>query len=233
MSYRVLAYHTVGDYPTTLPSGIGLSPARFASHMESLARSGQVVPLAAVADALARGERPRGIAITFDDGYADNLRHALPVLTRLQLPATFFVSAGLLGQPMALDHAALPLVTAVELAELAAAPGVEIGSHALTHVSLPGLVPADLDRELAGSRALLEEVTRRPVRWLSYPFGAFDGPVQAAARRAGYAEAFSVWTADEGPFARLRIPIHTDDGAWRFGFKTSPFYFPLKRLVRR
>jgi peptidoglycan/xylan/chitin deacetylase (PgdA/CDA1 family) len=223
VTYRVLAYHTVGRYDALLPSGIGLSPEAFAAHLDHLA--GRVVPLEA---ALAG----RGIAITFDDGYADNLAHAVPELARRGMPATFFVTAGLVDGRMPLDHRTLPMVSAAELRTLAAAPGIEIGSHALTHRSLAGAAFAELERELFGSRARLEELTGKPVRWLSWPFGACDAAACEAARRAGYTAAFSVWTRQEGPFARLRIPIHTADGTWRLAAKLSPFYFPLKRLLR-
>lgn len=235
MTYRILAYHTVGHYDGLLPSGIGLSPAAFVAHLDWLVRSrNRVVPLDAMLATLAAGREPAAdeVALTFDDGYADTLRHAAPALASRGLPATVFVSAGLLGRAMPLGSTSLPMLSPDELRELARIPGIAIGSHGLTHCSLAGLPADQLRAEVTASRATLEDLTGAPVHWLSYPFGAYDAAAIAATRTAGYADALSVWTRTEGPFARLRIPIHTRDGRVRLAFKLSRAYFPVKRWLR-
>lgn len=91
----VLGYHNVDAtwrWPTARPEG-------FARQMAWLARSVNVVALdVALADlAAGRPLPPRAVAITFDDGYRDNLVHAVPVLRRLGLPATVFLVPGFLS----------------------------------------------------------------------------------------------------------------------------------------
>jgi peptidoglycan/xylan/chitin deacetylase (PgdA/CDA1 family) len=67
----------------------------FERHMAMLAAEFNVLPLGEACVRLARGALPaRAACITFDDGYADNEQTALPILKRLGLPATFFVSTG-------------------------------------------------------------------------------------------------------------------------------------------
>lgn len=84
----VLVYHQVRDAG---PEGAELAvhPDRFATHLDVLARRAEVVPLARIRDA-ARG-RPR-VALTFDDGYLDNVETAAPMLADRDLPATCFVT---------------------------------------------------------------------------------------------------------------------------------------------
>jgi peptidoglycan/xylan/chitin deacetylase (PgdA/CDA1 family) len=70
----------------------------FEMHMALLAAEFNVLPLGEAAARLAGGRLPaRAASITFDDGYADNEQIALPILKRLGLPATFFVSSGFSG----------------------------------------------------------------------------------------------------------------------------------------
>jgi peptidoglycan/xylan/chitin deacetylase (PgdA/CDA1 family) len=66
------------------------------------------------------------------------------------------------------------------------AGGVEIGSHTMTHPILTNTTDEQLDRELRGSRARLEEVLDHPIMLFCYPNGSFDRRVQTAAVKAGY-----------------------------------------------
>ena len=88
----ILGYHRVApDAPPFSP--LTLTPAAFAIEIAHFARACDVWPLARVADWLSGRETLRRdtVVITFDDGYADNHRHAAPILERHGLPATFFV----------------------------------------------------------------------------------------------------------------------------------------------
>ncbi|MFP6685798.1 MAG: polysaccharide deacetylase family protein [Polyangiaceae bacterium] len=93
---RVLLYHrVVGDgvdpLLRRLLPGV-LSCSEFRAQMQYLARHYPVVPLAELL--MRRAEPGNRVAITFDDGYADNLHHAMPILREFGLPATVFVVAG-------------------------------------------------------------------------------------------------------------------------------------------
>jgi len=93
----VLLYHRVAD-DSPDPWGLCVTPAHFAEHLVVLRRLAHPVSLATLTDgAGTRRLRPRSTVITFDDGYADNLRHARPLLARHDVPATVFVTTGYTG----------------------------------------------------------------------------------------------------------------------------------------
>jgi peptidoglycan/xylan/chitin deacetylase (PgdA/CDA1 family) len=235
MSYRVLVYHAVGEHPASLPSGFAMTPAAFAAHVDCVLDSGwTVVGLERIVARLESGlpPEPDTLAITFDDGYAGWIEHVARPLAERRLPATFFVAAGLVDRSFAHGPVRMDAISRSDLAEIARMPGFEVGSHGMTHTSLPGLAEETLATELAGSRRALEDLCQSPVRWLAYPFGAFDSPVQEAARRAGYRDAFTVWTRREGRFSRLRIPLHERDGTIALRLKLSSLYFPVKAVLR-
>jgi peptidoglycan/xylan/chitin deacetylase (PgdA/CDA1 family) len=90
----VLLYHRI-DAPVTDPWQLAVTPERFAEHLEVLAGAFRPVTLDELLDGVRRGRVPaRAVAITFDDGYADNLHRALPLLERRGVPATVYVTAG-------------------------------------------------------------------------------------------------------------------------------------------
>lgn len=91
----VLMYHRVAVCDVD-PWSLCVSPPRFAEHLEALRRSYCIVPLRELTRA---GARRNTVAITFDDGYADNLLEAAPLLERYGAPACFFLTSGALGGP--------------------------------------------------------------------------------------------------------------------------------------
>ena len=94
----VLGWHNVE--PTwCFPAPPGKGAAGLAAQLTFLRRACNVVPLGAALRALDEGRPlpPRAVALTFDDGYRDNLRLAVPLLERLELPATFFLVPELLS----------------------------------------------------------------------------------------------------------------------------------------
>jgi Polysaccharide deacetylase len=100
MSARLLVlgwHNVVGTYG--FPSADGAAQRGFAQQMKVLARTANVLPLERALARLGAGEKlpARAVALTFDDGYRDNLTLAVPVLERLGLPATFFLVPRLLS----------------------------------------------------------------------------------------------------------------------------------------
>jgi peptidoglycan/xylan/chitin deacetylase (PgdA/CDA1 family) len=89
----ILCYHRIAE-PSFDPWRVCVSPQRFAGHLEHLGRRGEVVPLRELPTRLrsSRSRRRPLFALTFDDGYADNLEHGRPLLERYGFPATIFLA---------------------------------------------------------------------------------------------------------------------------------------------
>lgn len=94
----VLTYHSILPDPLPFPLWHNLSTEMFDHHMAMLARDFRCVPMSELLQDLAhRHMKPYTVAVTFDDGFRNNLTHALPILKQHQVPATLFITSGFIG----------------------------------------------------------------------------------------------------------------------------------------
>ncbi|MEQ8483700.1 MAG: polysaccharide deacetylase family protein [Pseudomonadales bacterium] len=186
-----LTYHRVGDVPR---DPFCVSVRDFERQVAALAAQGRAVSLDDV-EAFVRGARelPRNAClVTIDDGMLSTYTEAVPTLVKHGVPAALFVSSSLIGR--SLDGAEEPYMSWAQLREIAALPGIAVGSHAHTHRSLGALSRDDAFIEARTSREILEDQLGRPVRCFAYPFGTtgdFDTGTDALLREAGYSLAFN------------------------------------------
>ena len=90
----ILSYHRVADVHSD-PWGLCVTPDHFARQMEVLRAEASPMPLADMVAAIRAGAAPpHAVAVTFDDGYVDNLVAAKPCLARREIPATVFITTG-------------------------------------------------------------------------------------------------------------------------------------------
>lgn len=217
----VLMYHAVAEVSSD-PYHLAVPPRRFERHLRCLRRWGlRGVGVGELVDALDAG-RARGlVGLTFDDGYAGLVSHALPALRRYGFGGTVFVVTGRLGGVNDWDTGPVwPLLDADGVRHLAA-EGVEIGSHGASHVPLAGLSPERLRVELHTSRDQLTELLGAPPRGFAYPYGSVDAAARDAVREAGYRYACAVGTPRSGVShaALPRSYAGASDGAVRLTAK--------------
>ena len=228
-----LTYHGLGDIPLRRdPHHMFVRPRDFVRQVELLRSWGY--------DLLTFGELARRVqddggagaaALTFDDGFVDNLEVLLPLLLRTGARATVFVVTGWLGQ--AHEHASWTrLMTASEVAELHRA-GVEIGAHTVTHPDLTALDYAHVREELARSKSDLEQITGGTIEGAAYPFGRANEETRRACREAGLA--FACRTLGEGSWADAfdlpRQAMENNASLLGLRLKRDGRYEPLMRFL--
>ncbi len=214
----VAMYHSVGDCSDD-PYRITVTPERLDRQLTWLTRRG--LRGVSVAELLAAPDRRRLVGLTFDDGYADFVTGALPVLREHRCTATLFVLPGRLGGDNAWDPLGprKPLLTA-DGVRRAAAEGIEIGSHGLTHTDLTSADDLTLKAETAESRTVLADLLGTDVAGFCYPYGTVDARAVAAVRDAGYRYACAIDPGPlNGPHALPRVHVGQNDHTVRLFLK--------------
>ena len=241
----ILMYHQIATREDTT-SRLAVSPSSFAAQLKQLHEAGFTTLtvsglISALADDPARlPERP--VAITFDDGFADFHRQALPLLRHYDFTATVFVTTGWIADagPRAADRSPARMLCWSQIRDAAAA-GIEIGAHSHRHPQLDQISRKRLHDELVTSKAVLEDGLGIPTHGLAYPFGYSNARVRQMAREIGYTHACAVGNAiadstyDE--FAVPRLTIHRSTAPTAFenivhGRKVSLIFMRERSLTK-
>ena len=184
-----LAYHGVANVRVREdPSLLFVPPDDVRRHIRKLRQWGyELLPFSGFAERLRTGRAAGCAALTFDDGFVDNLEVLAPLLAAEQAPATVFVPSGWLGHthPYAQQTR---VMTADEVRSLRS-HGVEIGAHTHGHSDLTTLDGKAAVDELRRGKQELEEILGEPVQTLAYPFGRANADTREAAREAGFVAA--------------------------------------------
>ena len=205
----ILMYHAIRTAPAgaRLPS-LFVRPKEFAAEVRALRRAGySAVTLQQVWDAWEDGAALplKPIVFSFDDGYASQVKIALPVLRRAGWVGVLNLALEWVDD-IGGDAAVRRLIHA----------GWEIDSHTRTHRDLTRVSAKQLADETAGARA---EITRRfgvPANFFCYPSGRYDARVVAAVRNAGYLAATTVkrgFATPTNPFTLARVQVDGGMGA--------------------
>jgi peptidoglycan/xylan/chitin deacetylase (PgdA/CDA1 family) len=228
----ILCYHGVG--PATMrtdPGFLRVHPAAFRAQVELLLDAGfRFVTVAEFAER-ADGHRPPPglVALSFDDGMDDNHQIVLPILREHRIPASVFVTTGLIGEanPWMSPDSGARMMTVEELRDLAAA-GFEIGSHTVTHPDLSELDYETCLTEMLESSRTLERLLGSSVRTFAYPFCHYGPAAVAAAKEAGFFAAVTCQGRGSwNPYELQRAMISRKDGIAIFLLKLTDLYQPL------
>jgi peptidoglycan/xylan/chitin deacetylase (PgdA/CDA1 family) len=188
----VLTFHQIAPAPEkgTGFRSLSVAPELFERQMAFLEALGyQGLSMTALQPYL-RGERNgKVVGITFDDGYLNNLTHALPVLQQIGFSSTCYAISAMLGQANSWDrHNGVPpseLMSAAHLRQWVAG-GQEVGAHTRHHVRLTEVDATTAQEEIARSKTELEQLTGASVSHFCYPYGQYTSEHVLMVAQAGY-----------------------------------------------
>lgn len=231
MAIPILMYHQIDQPPPrgTPLRGLVVAPDSFAWQMRLLRCLGfQGLSMRDLEPYLCGQKQGKVVGLTFDDGYQNNLMHALPVLQRHRFTATCYGVSGMMGGSNVWDRdkvQAQALMTQAEWRTWLQA-GMDVGSHTCTHARLTDLDAASAREEIVASRQALQQMLGCEVRHFCYPYGRYDDMHARMVCDAGYA------TATTTQRGRVRV----GDDAFKLkrimvARATHPFQFLLKVLT--
>lgn len=239
-SLPILCYHNVAPAPADARFKLlYVSPDRFERQLWTLSRLG--IRGVSTSEGISRQleASARGcVALTFDDGYADTLTTAAPLIKRYGFSATCYVVSEAVGTHNHWDAEYLQerkSLMSHEQIEQWLAAGMELGSHSRSHARLREL-PRDAARyEIAESRAELRRRFGVPVDHFAYPFGHFSAETVELVRSAGYLSAVTalpgVARASDDRFRLPRILVNGQHGLWRLLIQVAAPYERLRRCA--
>jgi peptidoglycan/xylan/chitin deacetylase (PgdA/CDA1 family) len=191
----ILVYHQIAEAP---PKGsafrsLYVAPKAFARQMKWLKLLGyKGLSMSGLSPYLAGKREGRVVGITFDDGYQNNVVHALPILNAAGFSSTCYAVSGLLGQTNVWDKhlgiAQAPLMTGADVRQWVAR-GQEIGSHTHQHIDLINADDAACRADMALGKSALEAIVGRPVEHFCFPYGRYEPKHAVMAAEAGFGTA--------------------------------------------
>jgi peptidoglycan/xylan/chitin deacetylase (PgdA/CDA1 family) len=213
----IVAFHRVQD--TTGADGLTIGVDMFERYCRFFMRHFRVTSLRDLVGKLESGRAlDRDLAITFDDGYRDNFEHAVPVLEKLSLPATFFVVTRWIGtdvvpwwdREQGVRHAWMTW----EQVRALPRKGFDVGAHTRTHADLGQAGDGEAREEILGARLDLERELGAPVELFAYPYGGRNHLAEAnrdLVKAAGFRCCCSCFgginASGTDPFHLGRVPI--------------------------
>lgn len=220
MTIPILMYHSVGEECSKGYRRWMVSPAQLEAQLLATRDLGyHFVTVSELMRIRTGGDhsRTRIAVVTFDDGLADFASGAAPVLDRLGVPATLFVTTGYVGETARwladLGEGSRPMLSRADIKALARC-GIECGAHSHTHPQLDLLDVTTIAREIFTSRDLLGDWLGAMPASFAYPHGYSTRAVREIVAQAGFSSACRVAHAlsgpDENSYALSRLIMTAD-----------------------
>lgn len=235
----ILTYHQITEAP---PKGapfrsLYVAPSDFSRQMALLKLLGyQGLSMSALQPYLDGERSAKVVGITFDDGYLNNLKNALPVLQRHGFSSTCYAVSQKLGSTNVWDRevgiAQTALMDPPELQQWVQG-GQEVGAHTRNHVHLNALEAEVAEAEIASCKAELEAACGQTVAHFCYPYGEFGSTHAEMVAAAGYLTATTTQRSrcqgGENVWAIPRVPVVRSTSLLMFLIKLATAYEDRRR----
>ena len=163
-----LMYHSITDDMSYIEYSINaVSPIDFEKQLKYISENGYQTIFFDDLENLGKYTKP--IILTFDDGFIDFYKEAFPLLKKYNQKATLFVVVGYISCD--------PYCTVEQLKEMEESGLVDVQVHTQSHKNLTTLNKEDLEKEVVGSKEILEGYLNKNVTSLCYPYGAYNSTV--------------------------------------------------------
>jgi peptidoglycan/xylan/chitin deacetylase (PgdA/CDA1 family) len=212
--------------------GLIVTPQAFARQMGLLKMLGyQGLAMRDLEPYFSGEKQGKVFGITFDDGYQNNLTHALPVLQHYGFSATCYAVSQQIGGTNYWDESKgitiKPLMNRTEWLQWQVG-GMEIGSHTRNHVDLRALSPAAAWEEIAHSKTDLEQWCGQEVRHFCYPYGFLTPALRDQVAQSGYTTATTTQraraTVQDDPLCLPRVLVSGSNTLLHLLLKISTSY---------
>jgi peptidoglycan/xylan/chitin deacetylase (PgdA/CDA1 family) len=192
-------------------------------------------------DLLTKRIPKKPIILTFDDGYENNYHFLFPLLKKYRMKAVIYIlgerkhKTNFWDKPLGeAEHA---LLKPAQILEMQKSGWVEFGSHSFNHTRLTLIKKTEQEKQIAGSKKVLETFLKRPVRSFAYPYGVFNEEIKKITQMAGYTFGLAV---QHGPtqlpkdlMEIKRVHMFPQTSMFDFFKKTSGFYHRYRALLGR
>jgi len=234
-------YHSIDDSAAAM----SVSPTTFRAQMRCLKEKGHhVLSLMEFVSLLQSGREvsKKSVVLTFDDGFANNLTVALPVLKEFGLTATVFIATGYVGDSSVegqSNYLGLPTLTWSQIRQLSE-EGIEIGAHTISHPRLNQIPLQAARKEISDCKKTLETHLRKPIFSFAYPHGHYNQSVRDCVEETGFGAACTIepGTVQYGgdPFLLKRVYVRDDmsKGEFRASLTAAiDWYILLQKAILR
>ena len=251
--FTILMYHMICTPKTSKEAKYACHPEQFEEHLRYINKSEHTpVSLVEIEAHLLTGEAlpDNSVAITIDDGFKDNYTQAFPLLQKYNIPATIFLTSGVIGGTndwmKGRDFPEREMLNWEQVREMDHHQ-ISFGAHTVTHPVLPELNNQVAEQEILQSKIVIEEKLGQPCKHFAYPYGRFNDHTHEIVKQSGFTLACSTRSGFNNlktdPYVLHRIEVYGTDPVWKlkqkmtFGMndasRSYPFKYYSKQLLKK